>query len=133
MNTQEELDYIEKRIDELDDILEKKDKLWDFSKPFDKYNEYRKSEISEQSRLYARKRMIMEPTYENIPDYGNVMPLDTFIYCVKEGEFIDYDGYGHYIEKFVEKDMMTNIEIYPSDVKNGNIRKEFSKIIWFNR
>ena len=37
------------------------------------------------------------------------------------------------IEKFVENDMMTNIEIYPSDVKKGNIRKEFNKIIWFNR
>ena len=61
--------------------------------------------------------------------YILAISLKDFIECVKCGGFINYDGYG----KYVKNGMETDIEIYPSDVKNKNVRKEFDKIIWFNR
>ena len=72
---------------------------------------------------------------EKIPDYGDVMLLSDFIEDVKCGNFIDYDGNGQYIKSGEkgEEDMMTNIDIYPSDIEDGVIRKEFDKIAWFNR
>jgi hypothetical protein len=64
-----------------------------------------------------------------LPDYGDVMTLEHFIENVKDGGFIDYDGFGNY----VKDGKMSNIEIYPSDVKHNMIRKDFDTIIWFNR
>ena len=138
MTKKEELEKIEKRRDELYDILEKKDKLWDFSKSYDKYQSYRHLEETELSKLDTRRRMIIDPVYEDIPDYGDVMNINDFIDTVNSGGFIDYDGYGHYVaDGFiidgVETSKMSNIEIYPSDIKKGNIRPGFNKIIWFNR
>jgi len=57
------------------------------------------------------------------------MPLDKFIDFVKEGGFIDYDGFGNY----VKNNEISDIEIYPSDLKYHSIRKDFDTIIWFNR
>ena len=79
--------------------------------------------------LGRKIRMIKPYTLEPIPDYGVVMPLEEFIEYCKDGSFIDYDGHGSY----VKDGQRTDITIYPSDVKHGVIRKEFDKIIWFNR
>jgi len=84
----------------------------------------------EKVAVLGRKiRMIKPYTLEPIPDYGDVMPLEEFIECCETGGFIDYDGHGRY----VKDGQATNIYVYPSDVKHGAIRKEFDKIIWFNR
>jgi hypothetical protein len=45
------------------------------------------------------------------------------------GGFIDYDGIGNY----ATNTQMSNIEIYPSDIKSGTYRKDFTHIVWFNR
>jgi hypothetical protein len=82
--------------------------------------------ISEISR---KIRLIREPQYSVLPSYGNVMALKNFVKNVKSGGFIDYDGSGNY----VKGDKMSDITIYPSDVKNKSIRKDFDTIIWFNR
>ena len=72
----------------------------------------------------------MLPVFENeIPDYGDVMPLKEFIECCKSGGFIDYDGSGSYVKDGKE----SNISIYPSDVKFNSIRTDFDTIIWYNR
>lgn len=74
-------------------------------------------------------RMLMEPEFGPIPEYGDVMSLKEFIDCCNSGRFIDYDGSGNY----ARGNEMSDITIYPSDVKAGKIRKDFDKVVWFNR
>ena len=84
----------------------------------------------ERVAVLGRKiRMIKPYTLKPLPDYGDVMSLEEFIDCCKSGGFIDYDGHGSY----VKDGQRTDITVYPSDVEHGAIRKEFDKIIWFNR
>lgn len=128
------LDEIEKEMEELEEILEKKKKEWDYSKQpmdywYEKYIEYIDNESSKINELDREKRMIQPYKLSELPDYGTVMSLNEFIDYVNYGSFIDYDGYGNY----VKDNQKTNIHIYPSDVEYGAIRKEFDKIIWFNR
>lgn len=86
--------------------------------------------VSEKvSEINRKLRLIREPQYSDLPNYGDVMTLKDFIKNVKSGGFIDYDGSGNY----VKGDKMSDITIYPSDVKNKSIRKDFDTIIWFNR
>ena len=80
--------------------------------------------------LDRHRRMIMP--YELKPidnDEPHIMSIEDFISSCKDGSFIDYDGFGYYLKNGME----TDIKIYPSDVKYNSIRKEFTKIIWFNR
>lgn len=60
---------------------------------------------------------------------GDRMTIEEFKENVECGGFIDYDGFGTYIMD----EKMSNIDISPSDVKAGMIRKEFKEIIWFNK
>lgn len=74
-------------------------------------------------------RMLKNPIFEPIPDYGDVMSLETFIECCKSGGFIDYDGSGNY----AKDGQMSDISIHPSDVDVNMIRKDFDTVVWFNR
>jgi len=129
MEVQERILQIEAEIESLEKIKEEKDKVWDYSKPIQEYWEYIKPESELAAKLNREKRMIMPYVLSDLPDYGQVMTLRQFIGSVESGGFIDYDGSGNYIIN----GKMTNIDIYPSDVKHKSIRKEFKKIIWFNR
>ena len=131
------LKEIEERIEIIEEIIDVKDKqYWDsktidnvFSKDWDAYQKYVSAEQKELSDLGREQRMLMPYTLEDIPTYGDVMTLKKFISCVKSGGFIDYDGFGNY----VKDNKVTNIQIYPSDVKHNSIRKEFDTIVWYNR
>jgi hypothetical protein len=81
------------------------------------------------SGISRKIRMIKEPEFEDLPDYGHIMTLKDFVSNVKSGGFIDYDGRGNY----VRGDKMSNITIRPSDVEYKTVRKDFDSIIWFNR
>ena len=144
-----ENDSLTTRIEHLEDLVDKAaeafDKQWfsvEHLKSMDKlpadvaYERYatgRRKAIGqngiELSKLKTQERMERKPTFTAIPDYGDVMTLKDFIDNVKSGGFIDYDGSGNY----VKDDKMSDIQIFPSDVKKGNIRKDFDKIVWFNR
>lgn len=96
---------------------------------FKEFQEWMKPTSLELSRISRELRMIKTPTFDFIPDYGQVMTLKDFVNNVNDGGFIDYDGYG----KYCRDGMMSNIEIYPGDIKHNKIRTDFDKIIWFNR
>jgi hypothetical protein len=96
---------------------------------FKQFEEWMKPTSLELSRISRELRMIKTPKFDFIPDYGDVMLLSEFVDNVKGGGFIDYDGFG----KYCRGDMMSDIEIYPSDVKHNKIRTDFDKIVWFNR
>jgi hypothetical protein len=86
----------------------------------------------EQSRideLSRKMRLIQIPEFQEIPDYGDVMTLEDFVECCKDGGFIDYDGSGNY----ATEDKMTDIKVYPNDIITNMYRKDFPKVVWFNR
>jgi len=80
----------------------------------------------------AKEQKMERPIHLSRPvseSCGDRMSIEDFIANVECGGFIDYDGYGTYIMD----EKMSNIDIVPSDVKAGMIRKEFKEILWFNR
>jgi hypothetical protein len=71
-------------------------------------------------------------SFEPIPDYGDLMTIQEWIDSVDCGCFIDDDGTGN----LAYKDKMSNIEVYPSMVKDGEfnkIKNDFTHIVWFNK
>ena len=67
--------------------------------------------------------------FEPIDKDDDVYTIEKFIGMCKGGRFIDYDGFGVY----AFEDKKSNIEIYPSDVIKGNLRTDFTHIVWYNR
>jgi hypothetical protein len=94
----------------------------DFQKSLEPYSK-------KVEKLSQEKRLLKVPTFKDLPNYGHTMSIDEFIECCKSGGFIDYDGYG----KYVKNNKMSDITIYPSDIKADKYRKDFNQIIWFNR
>lgn len=126
MNEEERLlKELEKARDESQEAFEKCPPDLSFEE-FHNYMSQSNRKVSEASRKY---RMVQTPKYSDIPKYGDVMSLKHFIENVKDGSFIDYDGYGNYVKDGMESD----IEIYPSDVKHNAIRKDFDTIVWYNK
>lgn len=117
---------------ELDLAREENNKAFQTAPPdmgyekFMAYMEPTNNKVGELSREY---RFVVEPNYGELPDYGDVMTLDEFIGCVESGGFIDEDGSGNY----VKDGKMSDVSIFPSDVKHNSIRKDFDTIIWFNK
>jgi len=66
---------------------------------------------------------------EEIPEYGDLMTMEEFIENCECGGFIDDDGHGYY----ASEKKMSNIFISPSDVKDKNIKKGYTHVVWFNR
>lgn len=131
MTVNERINTINKEIESLNNIIDEKMKNCDISKfnSFKEYEEYTEVEYDKIGKLSREKRLIMPYELSELPDYGDLMSLKEFISCAKSGGFIDYDGFGYY----VKDNMETNIVIKPSDVIHKSIRKDFDKIIWFNK
>lgn len=73
--------------------------------------------------------LIPLPKGEPLPEYGDHMPLTDFIERCEGGDFIDYDGFANYAS---ETEMFPQ-EVYPSDVVNKTIDRQYSHVVWFNR
>lgn len=123
-------------IDQLKKNLEKANQEFDnayknapLGMDWGEYQDYFKT-YEENIRLASLAyRMVKEPTFKDIPKYGDRMPLKEFIECCNVDGFIDYDGSGNY----VKDGMMSDISIYPSDIVSGDVRKDFDEVVWFNR
>lgn len=61
----------------------------------------------------------------------DLMSLDEFINCCKDGSFTNNDGYGEYVDSTTG--FKTGIKLRPSDVKKNNIRSGYKFIVWYNR
>ena len=96
------------------------------------FNEFQKKLEKTSNKvadLDRQIRFLKEPEFTELSKHDHKMSLVEFIVNVKDGSFIDYDGFGTYIKD--DKD--TGIVVYPSDVENNSIRKEFTEIVWYNR
>lgn len=128
MDKQKRIKELKIEIEVLQKVIDKKEE----NDPCDTwvaFSAYMKPEWDKLSMLDAEHRQLIEPEYSELPKYGDVMSLKDFIENVKCGGFIDYDGSGNY----VKDGKMSNIDVYPSDVSKGRLRKEFDTIIWFNK
>ena len=123
------LKQVEKEIEETQVAFDIKWHEDNTDRPWNEFLEYARSEIKKLDELSREKRMMMPYKMEEIPDYGDVMSLKDFVECIKDGGFTDDDGYGNY----AKDEMMTNINVYPSDVKHNAIRKDFDAVVWFNK
>lgn len=63
------------------------------------------------------------------PTYGDVMPLNDFVDDCNSKAFVDSDGSGYY----ATPSSMTRIPAIPSNIRDGNIRRSFTHVIWFNK
>jgi len=126
------LKEINLEIKKLEKIIDKKEKKFDFgaAKSFKEYEEMREPESALISKLDREKRLLQDYKLSELDKkYGDIMSVEEFITSVKDGWFIDYDGYGRYVKDGKE----SNITILPSDVEHNSVRKDFDKVIWFNR
>lgn len=75
------------------------------------------------------KKLLEGVKFKELPNYGDLMTLKEFIENCESGGFIDYDGSG----KYAFKDEMSDIAVYPSTVTDGNIDRDFTHVVWFNK
>jgi hypothetical protein len=63
---------------------------------------------------------------------GDLIPLAEFIGDVKDGGFIDYDGFGNWA---TETRYLPRVDVYPSMIKKGTAKapKWVTHVLWYNR
>jgi hypothetical protein len=127
--------HMNRTLEQIQEDIKKAQEAYDVKfhdmtpRSWEEFMEWAKPEILALDELSREKRMMMPYELSDIPDYADIMSLEDFIGCVNDGEFIDYDGYGHYVLNGKE----TNVVIYPSDIKHQAIRREFDSVAWYNR
>lgn len=132
------MDYSKKTYDELvkeESILDD-----DYEKISDEcakeglsYKEFSDKVKPVKEKLYfisKYKRLKQTPIIEYGKEWkGELYTLEKFISMVRNGGFIDDDGWGYYATDMTKSD----INIYPSDISENIYRTDFTHIIWFNR
>jgi hypothetical protein len=129
MTKEEQIKFLESEIEKVRELDSERFKNAPENMNFQEFQTYMSETSDKLSELSRELRLIIEPTYSELPNYGTVMSMQEFIECVESGGFIDYDGFGHYVKDGKE----SNIVIYPSDVLLKKIRTDFDTIIWYNR
>ena len=115
---------LEARYDAIEDDCIKK------GLPFEKFEELVHEEATALYMINKYKRLLQDPTVEYGKEWkGEILTLDKFKAMALDGTLIDNDGIGYYATESAKSD----VEIYPSDVKEGLIRDDFSHVIWFNK
>ncbi len=68
--------------------------------------------------------------FKAIPSYGDLIPIDEFLEDIRHGNFVDYDGSGHYA--LVDK--VSNIKFRPSTFDyDYAVKNNFTHVVWYNR
>jgi hypothetical protein len=129
MDISQRIEELEAQIEQLEAEKDAALTDWDYNRPYREWVDAQRPWTTQISKLDSEIRMIMPYELSEMPDYGDVMSLASFIGNVKSGGFINSDGFARYVKDGKE----TNIELYPSDVKHGTIRSEFDTVVWYNK
>lgn len=62
-----------------------------------------------------------------------VLELKEFIEDCKNGNFIDYDGFGYYSNSRIVHEDNDELRVYPSQITGGIIKHEYKYVHWYNR
>lgn len=67
-----------------------------------------------------------------IPDMfgGELMPMQAFIDQCMDFRLHDHGGFGFYA---VNENYRTNLKVWPSEIRKGNVNTGFKYVIWFPR
>ncbi len=65
----------------------------------------------------------------NPDDLAYMYPLEEFVDMCESGCFIDYDGFGYYSDGTTESDN----KVYPSDIVGGEVDRDWTHVVWYNR
>ena len=65
---------------------------------------------------------------EEIPNYGTLYDIKSWLVRVEQKLFIDYDGFCHPVK---DGKMNPHVTIYPSQWKK--LPKDATHVVWFNR
>ena len=133
----ESLEKILNRMDELDNIIEKKN--CEFIKRVcggsenDNFQNYLLNTIKEREELQTlcvEYIKIAPYNLSDLDDYGDHMGIYDFIKYCNEGVFIDNDGHGH----LCVGNKKTDLVILPSYVFQENFDcSRFDGVIWYNK
>lgn len=64
---------------------------------------------------------------------GDLMTVDYFAECVRDGGFIDYDGVGDYVREVDGQRQVHMRRAYPSDFRENGAPEGATHVLWFNR
>lgn len=116
-----------------------RDRLWDLedtefsSDKYSSFDEYKAATAGLRasiSRLTRSMRLLQySEDLVTVPDYGRLYPLADFVGLCCCGGFPPNDGDGCYATAFG----MSDIPITVSDVMAGEVRLDFTHVVWFNR
>ena len=126
------IEIIEQELEEATIALKSKENRHeDFDGSFEEYQNLLEPELSIYQSLMREKRMIVVPTFSEFGKWDGecLMSLNDFVEDVECGGFCDYDGFGYY----AMDGKVSDILVYPSDIKSGNARREFSHVVWYNK
>lgn len=62
-----------------------------------------------------------------------VLTLDEFIEDCKNGYLIDYDGFGYYSNSTSEHEDRDELRVYPSQITQGVVNRDYKYVHWYNR
>lgn len=119
------------QLGQLQSVL--KDQLEEFfhSGEHSSYEEFLQKSSSLRRQLERVNRTLsltQEPQMSPLPTHGELFTFKEFIDACRSGAFIDTDGSGLY----ATEDKASDIAIYPSDVLSGEVRSDFTHVVWFN-
>lgn len=63
------------------------------------------------------------------PEHGDHIPIEDFIDMARWGGFIDYDGHGY----LATETLVSNVLVFPSEMKIIQPPKWATHIVWYNR
>ena len=67
---------------------------------------------------------------EPLDDIGDLLTMDEFEEAVREGFFIDYDGFGH---PATEATMDGSVLLKPSTFDRSKLDPQWTHVNWYNR
>lgn len=119
---------LNKKIEKLNNQINAINETWNFEKPWAQYERNMTPLWDELNKLHADLSLI-EDNIEFGEIDGDHMEIKEFIQYCKDGGFMDSDGHGYY----ATHDKETSIQITPSWVLMGKIRKDFDYVSWYNK
>lgn len=117
------------KIGKLETQLNAINDTWNFDKPWSLYERNIAPLLTELNNLHCDLNLIQDEINMGPYDSGDLMSMEEFIKYCRDGSFIDSDGSGYY----ATETECTDIQINPSWVLKGRIRRDFEYVIWYNK
>ena len=88
--------------------------------------------FSERKRIEEQKKakaLLSGIKLESLDDIGELMSIHEFKDACEGGMLMNFDGFGVY----AFSDEQSDIEVYPSYIKKGEVNNLFTHVMWYNK